>query len=70
MEEENVKIKEIKDRIQRYKDELKKGNGNEGFKNERMSCRVKLNKKDFSLEQKMKDFEKREKCKKKKKRKK
>lgn len=70
MEEENVKIKEIKDRIQRYKDELKKGNGNEGFKNERMSCRVKLNKKDFSLEQKMKDFEKKREMQKKEKEKK
>lgn len=42
MEEDKLKIKEIKDRIQKYKDELNKGSG---VDNMRMSCKAKILKK-------------------------
>ena len=42
MEEDKLKIKEIKDRIQKYKDELNKGNAADNL---RMSCRAKILKK-------------------------
>ena len=59
IEEDNLKIKEIKDRINKYKEELKKGNNTiDTGKNERMSCRVKFNKKEsFNIDQKMKELE-------------
>ena len=58
IEEDNLKIKEIKDRINKYKEELKKGNNNDFGKNERMSCRLKNNKKEsFNIDQKMKELE-------------
>ena len=51
MEEDRIKIQEMKDRIQKYKDELK---GNNTFNNNRMSCRVKFNKKGgFNLDDMM-----------------
>ena len=54
IEEDKIKINEIKNRIQNYKDELRKGMGNI-----RMSCRVKLNKKNFfNLEQNVRDSNK------------
>ena len=59
-EEDNLKIKEIQNRINKYKEELKKGaNIIDNGKNERMSCRIKYNKKEnFVVEQKMKELEK------------
>ena len=59
-EQDNYKIKEIKERIQKYKDELKNGNSTfENLRKERMSCRVRFNKKDsLNLDQKMKEIEK------------
>lgn len=42
MEEDQLKLKEIKDRIQKYKDELNKGNA---IDNIRMSCKAKILKK-------------------------
>ena len=59
IEEDNLKIKEIKDKINKYKEELKKGNNTiDTGKNERMSCRVKYNKKEsFNIDQKMKELE-------------
>ena len=51
MEEDRIKIQEMKDRIQKYKDELK---GNNTFNTNRMSCRVKFNKKGgFNLDDMM-----------------
>ena len=51
MEEDRIKIQEMKDRIQKYKDELK---GNNTFNINRMSCRVKFNKKaGFNLDDMM-----------------
>ena len=59
IEEDNLKIKEIQDRINKYKEELKKGNTIDNGKNERMSCRIKFNKKEnLALEQKVKELEK------------
>ena len=51
MEEDRIKIQEMKDRIQKYKDELK---GNSKFNFNRMSCRVKFKKKaTFNLDDMM-----------------
>ena len=56
--EEEIKIKEIKDRINKYKEELKRGNEEER-KNERMSCRIRFGRKDnLTIEQKMNNLEK------------
>ena len=59
-EEGKLKIKEIKERIQKYKDELKKNNNTLEPQNDRMSCRLKTNRKEetFNIDQKMKELEK------------
>ena len=58
-EESKLKIKEIKERIQKYKDELKKNNNTLETQNDRMSCRLKTNRKEaFNIDQKMKELEK------------
>lgn len=58
-EEGRLKIKEIKDRIQKYKDELKKNNDSFDPMNGRMSYRINPDKKEnLNIDQKMKELEK------------